>query len=493
MTTTTHRISLDRSSPGRRRGLRLAGACAAFLSFLHLFAAAQSPSPSAESPLAVLWRERVRCVVAVEFQTETEIDRRSTIVSGLVLDADGVIAIPGEAASNLTPPSRLVDFRVYRPGQKTSGYSPAEYIGPDGLTGWRYIRVAPGALRDALVPVTVFVKPGAPEPGIGATVWGIGLRNKDEDFAPYFLESKVSSLMTLPRRSLLALDEIAGPNLPVFTADGALAGVGQGGFGESFLMYSRAERGQSVFLVNTDETPVARLASEILPWISRVPQNVFGRPSAWLGLSAVEPVDSELAALLKLDDQSALVVSGVLEGSPAEKGGVQARDIIVGIDGAPLPRLKPDRVVPAWMELQLARRAPGDVMRLSVLRNSGERVELPVTLGDEPRNTAEAERKYFDAPGFAVREFVYSDAVARRVKQSESAGVVASFVKHDSPASIAGLRMEDWIRQIDGAAIATYADAIRKLDEIAADTARTEFVLQTSRNGETAVLRVKLK
>jgi serine protease Do len=53
-----------------------------------------------------------------------------------------------------------------------------------------------------------------------------------------------------------------------------------------------------------------------------------------------------------------------------------------------------------------------------------------------------------------VREFVYSDAVARRVKQSESAGVVAGFVENNSPASNAGLRTEDWIKQIDGAAVA---------------------------------------
>jgi serine protease Do len=41
--------------------------------------------------------------------------------------------------------------------------------------------------------------------------------------------------------------------------------------------------------------------------------------------------------------------------------------------------------------------------------------------------------------------------------------------------------------------VKTYEDAVQKLAAIEADATRTDFVLLTSRNGETAVLRVKLK
>ena len=46
---------------------------------------------------------------------------------------------------------------------------------------------------------------------------------------------------------------------------------------------------------------------------------------------------------------------------------------------------------------------------------------------------------------------------------------------------------------MDGVEVKTYADALEKLTAIEADANRSEFVLLTSRNGETAVLRVKLK
>jgi serine protease Do len=59
--------------------------------------------------------------------------------------------------------------------------------------------------------------------------------------------------------------------------------------------------------------------------------------------------------------------------------------------------------------------------------------------------------------------------------------------------STAGLRPDDWIQEIDGTEVKTFADAVTKLAAIEADTSRTEFVLLASRGGETQVLRVKLK
>jgi serine protease Do len=195
---------------------------------------------------------------------------------------------------------------------------------------------------------------------------------------------------------------------------------------------------------------------------------------------------------LKLEAQSGAVVSEVLEGSPAEKAGMQARDIVLAVDGKPLPRFKPDRVVVSYVEREVERRAPGDSLGITVLRGA-ERVELKATLGDEPKLMREAARTYYERLGLTVREFVYGDAVARRVKVAEGTGVVAHFVKGNSPAFVAGLRTDDWIKEIDGVEAKNFAAATEKLAAIEADNLRSEFVLLVSRGGETAVLRVKLK
>jgi serine protease Do len=106
---------------------------------------------------------------------------------------------------------------------------------------------------------------------------------------------------------------------------------------------------------------------------------------------------------------------------------------------------------------------------------------------------SEADRKYFDRIGFTARELVFSDAVGLRVKMREANGVIAHFVKPNSPVAVAGLHVDDWIKEIDGAEVTDFASAARKLDEIEADLERVEFILLVSRNTETAVLRVKLK
>ena len=245
-------------------------------------------------------------------------------------------------------------------------------------------------------------------------------------------------------------------------------------------------------LINVEESSAFQLAEEVLPYLGRIPKNISGRPLAWLGADGFEPMDREVAAFLKLESQSGAVVSEILEGSPAEKAGMQARDIVLAIDGKPLPRFKPDRVVVAFVEREVERRVPGDVMAFTVLRGS-ERVDLKATLGDEPKLMREAERKYFERLGFTAREFVYGDAVARRVKFTERTGVVADFARGNSPVATAGLRPDDWIREIDGVEVKTFAAAVEKLVAIEADAQRTEFVLLVSRGGDTAVLRAKLK
>jgi len=247
-----------------------------------------------------------------------------------------------------------------------------------------------------------------------------------------------------------------------------------------------------VILVNVEESSVFPLAEEVLPYLGRIPKNVDGRPLAWLGAYGLEPIDPDVAQFLKLESQGALVVSEVLEGSPAEKGGMKDRDIMVALDGRPLPRLKPASVVASYVDRELAKRQPGDALTVTVLRGT-ERQEIKVTLGDEPKLIREAGRKYFDRLGLTVREFVYGDAVALRVKLGESTGVIAHFVKPNSPVAISGLHTDDWIKEIDGAEVKSFAMAVEKLTAIEADRERTEFVILASRGGETAVLRVKLR
>jgi serine protease Do len=460
---------------------------AALFAVLTLFAV----GPLRAADLSALWKERVKSVVSVEFFTETEDARRATIVAGLVADANGTIALPPGVVSPRVTPAQLKDFRVHLPSEPAGLYAHAEYLGQDNLSGWNFVRVEE-KVRAKLTPITVFAgPPGTGEPAMAEEVWGIGLRGKDEDFLPYLMVALVSLVQSLPERTAYTLSEVAAPGLPVFNRAGEFIGVGVGGFYSTYLQLGGGGRSSTVALMNVEESRVFVLASEAMPWLARVPTSVSGRPIPWFGAS-VGPMDPELEVFLKLETQSACNVSEVYEGSPAEKAGIKAGDIIVAVSGRPLPRLTPDRVAVQYFEREVDRHAPGDKLTLTVLRGS-ERIELMATLGDEPKLAREAERKYSEKLGLTVREFVFGDGVVRRVKLAEQRGVIAHFVKSNTPVSAAGLRPEDWIQEIDGTEVKTYTDALAKLAAIEADTTRAEFVLLVSRGGETQVLRVKLK
>lgn len=442
--------------------------------------------------LPALFKERVASVVAVEFFTESELDRRPTIAAAVVADAKGTLALPPNTINAYVPPDKLKDFRIYLPGRPASEYSAGQYLGQDPVSGWHFVR-AEEKLRARLKAITAFAaKDASPEPMIGEEFWGIGLRGKDEDFLPYFMLSRISLLQSLPERTAIALGEVASPGLPVFARDGAFAGLAVGGFGQTYMQYSRNDRGLPVMLLNLEESAVFQLAAEATPWLARAPASVSGRPISWLGTYGLQPMDPEVATFLKLGDQSGCVVSEVLETSPAEAAGLKPRDIILALDGQPLPRFKPDRVVVTYFERKVSERKPGDTVALTVLRGT-ERVEIKATLVEQPKLLREADRTYFDRLGFTAREFVYGDGIMRRVKLAAHKGVVAHFVKNSGPAGTAGLRSDDWIQEVDGTEVKTYAEAVAKLAAIEADTTRNEFVLLTSRIGETAVLRVKLK
>ena len=228
------------------------------LSLLVAAAACLAGARARAADLPSLWAERAKCTVAVEYVTETELERRPTIAYGTVVDSAGTIILPSAAIDLRISPRQMKDFKVYLPGDPEG--SPAEYLGRDAYTGWHFVRAGPSVLG-RLVPVTAFTgsAPGR-ELQLADEVWGVGLRNKDEDFMPYILQSHVALVQALPQRTAIAQQEVAGPGLPVFDREGRFVGLGASSFGQTFLEFSGAERGGSpIMLVNLEAVSYTHL------------------------------------------------------------------------------------------------------------------------------------------------------------------------------------------------------------------------------------------
>ena len=175
--------------------------------------------------LPALWAERVKCVVAVEYMTVTETERRPTVSMGTVVDAAGTIILQSSAVDPRAALWQLKDFKVYLAGQGEG--APAEYLGQDAFTGWHFVRAGEGT-KSRLTPVTAFAGESGPrKPAIAEAVWGIGLRPKDEDFTPYILQSRVALLQAVPQLTGIAQHEVAAPGLPVAVPAGRASAPAQ--------------------------------------------------------------------------------------------------------------------------------------------------------------------------------------------------------------------------------------------------------------------------
>jgi serine protease DegQ len=96
----------------------------------------------------------------------------------------------------------------------------------------------------------------------------------------------------------------------------------------------------------------------------------------WLGVEPQE-LTPEIAVALALHDVDGVLIRGVLKNGPADRAGLQVRDVVLEIDG------KPTRDSAALLS-QIAALTPGQQATLKVLRDR-KPVELPVIVGKRPK------------------------------------------------------------------------------------------------------------
>ncbi|MBI5007531.1 MAG: Do family serine endopeptidase [Nitrosomonadales bacterium] len=100
----------------------------------------------------------------------------------------------------------------------------------------------------------------------------------------------------------------------------------------------------------------------------------------WVGI-AVQELTPELAESFKLKDTQGVLIAEVVRGSPADKSGIKAGDILVSIDGKPM-------VDSTTMLETISSLPPGKVALLKLMRNQSE-VAIQVKVGKRPKPKAQ--------------------------------------------------------------------------------------------------------
>jgi serine protease Do len=177
----------------------------------------------------------------------------------------------------------------------------------------------------------------------------------------------------------------------------------------------------------------------------------------WIGVM-IQDITSELTKSFGLKNPRGVLVSDVVQGSPADKAGLQRGDVIIQFNGK--------KVENAHKLSQLAAAThPNTTVDIDLVRK-GETKNLNLTVATMPSDEqASAVPEEETGWGLTVEELTPRLAMQLGVA-SETRGVVVSGITDESPADAAGLRRGDIILEVDRIPISNMDDYQQALDQV---------------------------
>jgi serine protease Do len=154
----------------------------------------------------------------------------------------------------------------------------------------------------------------------------------------------------------------------------------------------------------------------------------------WLGVS-IQPITPELAQQFDLPNEEGSLVADVIEGSPAEEGGILRGDVIIGFDGKEMTE-------PHALRNIVANTPPNKDVEIEVIRN-GHVILLQVRIGELTAESQRAETPKIEYRN-ALRGVTVQDLTPEIYSQlnlpEKIRGVVVANIEPDSPAEAVLMR-----------------------------------------------------
>jgi len=171
----------------------------------------------------------------------------------------------------------------------------------------------------------------------------------------------------------------------------------------------------------------------------------------YLGVS-IQPLTSELAKALKVEESKGALVSDVTPASPAAKAGIQRGDLIVSFN-------KKTVEDPRTLSAMVAETPVGQQVPVTVLRD-GVKQQLSVAVGKLPSERAEEEQSIQPTQGkWGLQLQDLSPKMASRLGVKAGQGVVVAGVQSGTPAERAGVHQGDIILEMNRQPVNSVAEA----------------------------------
>lgn len=170
----------------------------------------------------------------------------------------------------------------------------------------------------------------------------------------------------------------------------------------------------------------------------------------------IQDMTPDLAESFDLDENTGILITDVIEDSPADDADLEQGDIILEIDGD-----KIDKV--ANFRNRIALTAPGTKVKLTILRD-GDPKTVKVKIGTLDMDESSARSGSSDLPKLGLNLQELTPELAERFGYEGEKGVLVSGVESGSLAERAGIRRGSLILEIDRQKVNSIKEAKKLLD-----------------------------
>jgi serine protease Do len=209
---------------------------------------------------------------------------------------------------------------------------------------------------------------------------------------------------------------------------------------------------------------------------------------AWLGVAS-QPLTPKLNKRLGVNSEDGGArITRVYPGTEAEKAGLLVGDILLDLDGVPIPAQRAEDIEVLARQIRQYKIGTSAVI---TLWRDGKRIDVPVTLEVQPRPAAEMPLWEDDKLEFEVRDLSFDDRTRLQLSPHATGALVATTTPAGW-AELAGLHGDDLVLAAGGTPITTVAELHRARDE-AVKAGKRWWVLQVERRGQTLFVEINLK
>jgi serine protease Do len=165
----------------------------------------------------------------------------------------------------------------------------------------------------------------------------------------------------------------------------------------------------------------------------------------WMGVG-IQDLTPELAQYYGFKDSKGVLVTQVFPGDPADKAGIQVKDVIIAVDGKPVGTGRELSSAVAGMPV-------GKEVPVKILRDGKEQT-VKVQLAERKETEQEVKAAAPETEELGIRAVDLNPETARRFGIDENEkGVLIAAVKSGSKADQAGLRQGDIVKEVHRAAV----------------------------------------